>query len=163
VAYQFYARIKGQKSGDIKGSVTQKDRAGQIECFAMSHSVLSKRDPTTGLPTGKRQHQPFTITKGADQSTPLLLNVLFTNENLTECTFIFYRTDGQGAEKEFMTITLTNASISSYDQYTASPDQLNQFDANELEDIEFTYQKIEVAWLNPALSAEDDWESPATK
>ncbi len=56
-----------------------------------------------------------------------------------------------------MTIRLTNASIASYTQYTASPDQLNQFDAHELEDIELVYQKIETTWNAGGVTAEDDW------
>ena len=40
-----YATIKGQKSGDIKGSVTTKGLEGAIECTAFSTEDISPRDP----------------------------------------------------------------------------------------------------------------------
>ena len=35
-------------------------------------SAASPRDPASGLPTGKRMHKPFVITKELDKATPLL-------------------------------------------------------------------------------------------
>jgi type VI secretion system secreted protein Hcp len=161
VAYAFYAQIKGQKSGQIKGSVLQQVHRDQIGGLAMSYEVDLGHDAATGLPTGKRLHKPFMITKEWDQSSPALLNVLFTNENLTTCIFEFWHAVANGSEMKFMTYTLTNANIISIHQYTASPDQLNQFDAKDLEDIAFTYQKIEVTWVQGGITAQDDWESRA--
>lgn len=37
-----------------------------------AQGVVSPRDAASGLPTGKRQHAPVTITKELDKSTPLL-------------------------------------------------------------------------------------------
>ena len=34
--------------------------------------TISPRDPASGLPTGKRMHKPFVITKELDKATPLL-------------------------------------------------------------------------------------------
>ena len=63
MALNAYLKLKGQKQGDIKGSVTQKGREGKIMVIAASHDVLSPRDAASGLPTGKRMHKPFVITK----------------------------------------------------------------------------------------------------
>lgn len=35
-------------------------REDSIMVIGMSHSVVAPRDAATGLPTGKRQHKPFT-------------------------------------------------------------------------------------------------------
>jgi type VI secretion system secreted protein Hcp len=35
-----------------------------------AHEIVSPRDTASGLPSGKRQHKPFTITKEIDKSTP---------------------------------------------------------------------------------------------
>jgi type VI protein secretion system component Hcp len=32
------------------------------------------RDPQSGLPTGKRMHKPYTVTKQVDSASPLLMN-----------------------------------------------------------------------------------------
>jgi hypothetical protein len=37
-----------------------------------SSDVIKPRDAASGLPTGKRQHKPFTITKRIDKSSPTL-------------------------------------------------------------------------------------------
>jgi type VI secretion system secreted protein Hcp len=89
MALNAYLTIKGAVQGQIKGSVTQKGREGQIAVYAYHHEVISPRDSASGLPTGKRQHKPLSITKEIDKSTPLLLRVLVTNEVLTEVVLHF--------------------------------------------------------------------------
>src|SRR4051794_22487380 len=67
------AAITGQKQGVLS----------PITVTGLSHEIVSPRDPASGLPTGKRMHKPFVITKEMDKSSPLLLNALNQNENLT--------------------------------------------------------------------------------
>jgi type VI secretion system secreted protein Hcp len=90
MALNAYLRLKGQKTGEVKGSVTQKGREGKIMVIAASHSILSPRDPQSGLPTGMRMHKPFVITKEADKSSPVLYNMLVTNENISEWELQFW-------------------------------------------------------------------------
>jgi type VI secretion system secreted protein Hcp len=113
-----------------------------IAITGVSHEIVSPRDPASGLPTGKRQHKPFTFTKQLDKSTPLFLNALVSNENLTSVLIGLLRNGQQVA-----TIKLTNASIV---DYTAN---------GENEQWSFTYQKIEWTWLDGGISASDDWET----
>ena len=113
MALNAYLKLKGQKSGEIKGSVTQKGREGKIMVIAVSHEVVSPRDAASGLPTGKRMHKPFVITKELDKSSPLLYNVLTNNENIPEWELQFWQPSATGAEKQHYTIKLTNAIISS--------------------------------------------------
>src|SRR5205814_6325057 len=82
MALNAYLKLKGQKQGEIKGSVTQKGREDKIMVIAVSHEIVSPRDPASGLPTGKRMHKPFVITKELDKSSPLLYSVLTNNENI---------------------------------------------------------------------------------
>src|SRR5207302_2232383 len=37
-----------------------------IDVIAVSHEIVSARDASSGLATGKRQHKPFSITKQVD-------------------------------------------------------------------------------------------------
>src|SRR5829696_8166488 len=90
MALNAYLKLKGQKQGEIKGGVTQKGREGKIAVIAVSHEIVSPRDAASGLPTGKRMHKPFVITKELDKSTPLLYNVLVNNENITEWELQFW-------------------------------------------------------------------------
>ena len=76
MALSAYLSLTGTHFGPIEGSVTAEGREGTIEVFAMSHKIVSPRDPTSGRPTGKRLHKPYTITKPIDRASPLLHSVL---------------------------------------------------------------------------------------
>jgi type VI secretion system secreted protein Hcp len=114
-----------------------------IDLTGVSHEIISPRDAATGLATGKRQHQPITITKQFDKTSPLLLNALVTNENLTSVLIGLLR-NGQ----QIATIKLTNASVSHYNLHGTT------------ETWAFTYQKIEWTAVDGGATASDDWEAP---
>lgn len=160
MALNAYLSVKGIKQGQIKGSVVQKGREGQIAVIAVDHEIVAPRDAATGLPTGKRQHKALTITKEIDKSTPLLLRALITNENLPEVILRFYsagHTAPGGLEVNNYTVKLTNAHIASI-----SEDMLNNkmepgTRMPVLEEVSFTYEKIEWIWTEGAVTASDDW------
>ena len=132
--------ITGQHQGQFQGP-----NGTTIPINAVGHEIVSPRDAASGLPTGKRQHKPFVITKQIDKSTPLIMGALVTNENLTSVLIGMLRNGNQ-----VMTIKLTNASIS---------DRVQKGDS---ETISFTYQKIEWTWIDGGISAQDDWEAPVS-
>lgn len=165
MALNAYMRLKGAKQGDIKGSVTQKGREDSIMVIAVSHEIVSPRDPSSGLPTGKRQHKPLIITKELDKSTPLLYNALCQNENIPELTLLFWTPQlkaatGVGQEVQHYSVKLTNANIASiaFKQLNNKNPELARY--AEFEEIAFTYQKIEWVWKDGGIMATDDWESP---
>lgn len=157
-----FATMKGQKTGNINGSVTQKGRENTIQVSYLQQKRVSPRDDASGLPTGKRQHEPLVIRKSLDKSTPLLQNVLTSNENLTTAQFKFYRASQLGSEQQHFQIDLENASVASYNLY--HPDSLDTGAAGTpvetQEELTFTYQKITWTWLDGGITAEDDWETP---
>ncbi|MFO0757170.1 MAG: type VI secretion system tube protein TssD [Byssovorax sp.] len=160
MALSAYVSIVAEKQGQIRGSVTQKGREGKIMVVAVQHEIVCPRDPASGIPTGKRVHKPLMILKETDRSTPLLYNVLTHNENLKSVEIQFWQPSPTGAERQHWTIRLTNANISSI-QFklgnTRSP-KLARY--SELEEVSFTYQKIEWTWTEGGIMADDDWESP---
>ena len=162
MAQSAYLTVAGQKQGPINGPVTIKGRENTIEVHAFSEGILSPRDATTGLPTGKRQHTPVMIVKEIDKSSPLLLNALVTNENLTAWVLRFYGADPTGKVMPIYTITLTNASIASITESLID----NEIAANAAlplrEEITFTYQKIQWTWMDGGTTAQDDWQSPVS-
>ena len=160
MALNAYLKLKGQKQGEIKGSVTQKGRENKIAVIAVSHEVTSPRDPASGLPTGKRMHKPFTITKELDKSTPLLYNLLVNNENVTEWELQFWQPSATGAEKQHYTVKLYNANVASINFRMANNKHPELTKFAEYEEVAFTYQKIEWTWLDGGITAMDDWESP---
>jgi len=159
-----YLTIKGQKQGDIKGGVTQKEREGSILVHAFDNEILSPRDPASGLPTGKRTHEPVTIVKEVDRSTPQLWAALVNNENLTQWRLDFWSAEPtQGvAEKLIYSISLVNASIASIHEFMDDNQVAAQASLPLQNEITFTYQKIEWTWNDGGITASDDWETPMT-
>lgn len=167
MALAFYATIKGQKQGVIKGDVTQKGREGTILGQALSHDVISPRDAASGLPTGKRMHRPLTFTTPWGSATPKLYTAMFNNENLTSVELRFWRPApasqagaSVGAEVQFMTITLTNASLSDIQSRVADVTDPTLMKRPEYHELSFTYQKIQITYTDGNISAVDDWSVP---
>jgi type VI secretion system secreted protein Hcp len=167
MALNAYLRLKGQKTGDIKGSVTQKGREGKIMVIAASHEIVSPRDAASGLPTGKRQHKPIFITKEIDKASPLLHQALSNNETITEWELQFWAAQmkaaaGTGAEVQTYTIKLTNASIASIAMRMPNNKDPALMKFETYEEVGFTYAKIEWTWNDGGVTSQDDWESPIT-
>jgi len=167
MALNAYLKMKGQKTGAIQGSVTQKGREGKIAVIAVSHEIVSPRDAASGLPTGKRMHKPFVITKELDKSSPLLYNILVNNENVPEWELQFWTpqlkaTTGSGVEVQHYTVKLTNANIASIAFRMANNKHPDLMKFAEYEEIAFTYQKIEWTWVDGGIMAVDDWEAPVS-
>ena len=160
MALNAYLTLKGQKQGKINGSVTQKGREGKILVIAARHEIISPRDEASGLATGRRIHKPFVITKEVDKSTPLLYNCLVNNENIVDWELQFYKADRTGAEKNYYTVRLINASVSDIQFTMDNIKDPNLVRFNEHESIAFTYQKIEWEITDGGLMAVDDWELP---
>ena len=165
MALNAYLKLKGQKQGEIKGSVTQKGRENKIMVIATSHEIISPRDAASGLPTGKRMHKPFVVTKEIDKASPLLYNALVNNENISEWELQFWTPQvkaqqGVGTEVNHYTVRLYNANIASINFRMANNKHPELMKFAEYEEVAFTYQKIEWTWNEGGITAQDDWESP---
>ena len=161
MALNAYLKLTGQKSGEINGSNTKKGRIGSIAVIAYDHQVVSPRDPASGLPTGQRIHHPLLITKEVDAASPLLWNILCTNENITEWELRFWQPAQGGNETQFYTIILTNANIASMRMLMPDNKIKETAALKEREEIAFTYQKIEWRYESGDITAGDDWEARA--
>ncbi|HEY1532434.1 MAG TPA: type VI secretion system tube protein Hcp, partial [Polyangiaceae bacterium] len=93
----------GQVTGDFSGT-----SGTPINVVSFSWGASEPRDPASGLPTGRLQVQPITITKTIDQSSPRFLNALATNENLTSVRLNVLGPNGD----TIYSYMLTNASVS---------------------------------------------------
>lgn len=76
----------GIKKTDDKG-ITQSGKGineAGIKVYSYAHEIISPRDAASGLPTGKRMHKPFVITKELDKSTPLLYMAFSDSKSIAE-------------------------------------------------------------------------------
>ena len=134
--------------------VTEKSGAHDIYITGYSHEIVAPRDAASGLPTGKRQHKPFTVTKEVDKSSPILVNILTNNENITEWRMSIIRNNQRNSTQVLKTVVLTNPSV------CAISNTYDSDNASEREHISFCYQKITWSWEDGGITAEDDWETP---
>lgn len=160
MALNAYMKLTGETQGEIKGSVTQAGREDSIQVIGFEHEVTSPRDAASGLPTGKRQHGPLTITKEIDKSTPLLMNVMVNNENITSWELRFWQPSKTGKEVQFYTVELINASISNIRAEMLNNKYPENMQHKEREHVSFCYQKIIWTFEDGGITAEDDWEAP---
>lgn len=99
-------KTKSNQSNDRTMAVDDESRVVKVRNTAagfeitFNQAIVSPRDAASGLPTGKRQHKPFVITKEYDKSSPLLtrggsgggagkasmsdLSVMFTSNGRTQ-------------------------------------------------------------------------------
>jgi type VI secretion system secreted protein Hcp len=162
VALNAYLKLVGQKSGEIKGSVTQKGREGKIAVIAASHDIVTPRDAASGLPTGHRMHKPFVITKEVDRATVGLHQLQTDNENLREWELEFWTpqlraSTGVGAEVQYFTITLTNASVSEINMQMPNNKHPDLMKLDTFEEVAFNYETIEWTWNDGDITGSDSW------
>lgn len=133
----------------IVGGVTTPGSEGQISVISMGHAIVTPRDAASGLPTGRRQHSPFTIVKQFDKASPKLFEACATGRHIPSAILSVRRAGATGQPETFYTITLTDCLITSMS--TGFPN---------LEQVEFTYQKIEWTYVDGGITASDDWTEP---
>lgn len=141
--------VEGQSQGIIKGNCTAQGWVDSIVGVSYDHSCTVPRDPQTGLPTGSLIHNPLTIKKYTDISSPKLIQAMCTGEQLN-VELKLLRTTYNGYE-HYYTIRLENAIIVDY-----KTSSLN------LEEISFTYGKIIWTWEPDGIVVEQSWKSPAS-
>ena len=156
---QFFVTVTGAKQGNFKGESTQKGHEGKIQGVAFSYGVLSPRDGISGLPTGKRQHQPVVFSKEWGASSPQFYQAIYTNESLPTVLFEFFVTNISGAQVLHHTVKLTNASISAVRETLPDNQPTGSVDPRDLQEISFTFQKIEIVSVTGGTQAADDWET----
>ncbi len=157
MAYEFYVTVKGQKQGDFKNETPREKHKGKIPGISFHYQVSSPRDSASGQASGKRTHHPVTFVKEWGPSSPQFFQALTTNEVLPTVLFEFVKTDKNGEEYVYYTIKLVNATVSNYKQFLTPPAVSTTHDVSELEEIAFTFQRIEVESKDGKTMAVDDW------
>jgi type VI secretion system secreted protein Hcp len=145
---------------DVKGESFQSSmgRADSIECIYYESSTKSPREASSGLATGRRQHDPILIHKRIDKATPLIAKALVNNEGC-EGTLKFYRPNpkGDGTTEQFFSVAFKGGRVFSQKllvQNTLDPDQVNH---PPLEEVGFVFTTINWTYTNGGITHEDSW------
>lgn len=148
-----YAFATGTKSGVIKGAVYAKGHEGATEVLRLQHEIVTARDAATGMATGKRQHKPLVLTHAFGSMAIQFMAAAATNEVLKDVTIQVWSPDLQGREVLRTTFKLTNASVASVSLATTGTARALQV----LQDVSFTYQKIEITDNPSGIVMQDDF------
>ncbi|ENQ2798052.1 Hcp family type VI secretion system effector [Klebsiella pneumoniae] len=83
--------LEDENGSPILGSCLMPLRMGSIELKSFSHGITIPVDPNWGKLTGTRIHQPVTIVKEFDQTTPLLYRAVCEGRTMKKATIKMYR------------------------------------------------------------------------
>lgn len=133
----------------IKGGLVKGDTEGLIGITQWENRIVSQRDASTGLSSGRRVHFGLHMIGPMSQAAPLIFKALRVNE-VVEAKLKCYRQHESKRENHF-TITVKRARIGSYETMT-SP-----LDGSLLYDFLIIYQTINYQWVPGGIEDEDDW------
>lgn len=161
MALNAYLTLESSTYGRIDGGVTLAGLEETIEVNGMLHSASTPRDPVSGRRTGRTQHQPLTISKPLDKASPILMNLLFDAELITEFTLRMYAADPTGRESNFYTIELVDALIVDIRQEMLNNEYPENLRHVQREHVSFTYSSILWRYEDGAITAFRAWEDPS--
>lgn len=149
MSFHGYVSFKGSKQGQFKGETKttgRQDKWTDVVAFKMQSETPF--DVKTGQTTGRRTHDPLTITRLIDNATPKLVNAFGSGEMFSEMVIEVVEATSTGREQVTERITLTNATISNVRHYVGEnvPHYIGKASLTDrvLTDFGFTFQKIQV-------------------
>lgn len=157
-APEFYVSITGAKQGPFNGEVVRKGFEGKIAGIIFDYSVVSPRDASSGMATGKRMHKPIRIKKVWGASSTQLFTALTTNESLTAVVIDFFSVDPNGMQVLDHTIKLTNAFVASIAHNSETLGAAASLPPTET--VEFVFQQIELINHRSKSAAMDSMLAP---
>jgi len=166
--FQAYMSVKAITQGQLKGEGTGKRKNKWMPVVGFAMRLDSPRDMATGAASGRRQYRLVKVVKEWGAASPQLLQCCATNEILSEVVIEFLRTNAKGEEYVYQRVTLTNAGIAHVSRFTkggevesaAGSGASSQAETSipaELEEVEFSFQKVAVEDLDGGTSFADDW------
>lgn len=156
-----HMELEGKNQGKIEGSCEMQGREGTILIYAMKHHIHIPRDTHSGLPTGKRVHNPLAVVKEYDKASPKLYQALCTGEQFSNVTIKWYRIDPTGKEEHYFTTKLEDAIIVDMKPYMPETFLAPNEPYKHMEEVSFTYSKIIWTWEPDGIEAQDEWAVPS--
>ncbi len=139
---------------DVDGGCTDQKHPEWIRVLSYSHNVVTVREASTGMASGDREYEPFSIVKRVDPSTPLILKAL-TNNEAVDATIDVCR--AAGTKETYLTFGLTNARIASIKSWYGNDEAVS----GPLETVQIVFQEYRVHYrtTEPAVNVEqiDSW------
>ena len=142
----YIIELTSKSVGGIKGSSHVYGKSNAILGYSFEHRVHVPSDLPEGGEAGLRFHDPLTICKEIDRTTPLLYQHLISDGLFSEIILRFYKADPRGKEINYHTLVLNEAIITDI-----SPEMkitfLEENDPfRDMEYVSFAYKSIR--WID---------------
>jgi type VI secretion system secreted protein Hcp len=135
------AYLKIENGQQIKGT-GRGQWDGWVPVSSVAYAVEAPRDAASGLASGKRQHQPITIRREVDSASPKLAQMCASGKHFATVDIAYVNARGEITKQ----IHLEDAMIGA----------VRKAGGNQ-EELEFTFQKIELRNKEGKTVATDDW------
>lgn len=169
MSYEAYLSIQGSKQGAFPGESPRPLHSKEMPIIRIDYELSAPRDVSTGKAKGKRHHKAMKVTKEWGAASPVIFNAVAHNELLNSVIMTFWDKDVQGADRNYYTIKLTDAHIVNLRVFTgekgsadaashATAKNPTEFDTVELEEISFSFRRIDVEHMVAKTMGSDDWD-----
>lgn len=149
--------LKDGRGTPIPASSEVMGREGSIEVLSVAHSMHAPTDGNTGRLTGSRVHQPISIEKDIDKSTPFLYRAIATGETLSEAVLSWYRRNDAGIETEYFRTTMQGVKVVSIAPVMPNIRRESSQIQNHIERVAFRYTSIEWRYMDGNVIFKDAW------
>ncbi|WP_071882791.1 Hcp family type VI secretion system effector [Chania multitudinisentens] len=139
MANLIYLTLTGQKQGLISSGCSSSDSIGNKGQLNHEDQILIYSLIHTMTRTQHVHHNPVTIKKPIDKSSPLLAVAISSNE-LLEAMFYFYRTSQDGTQELYFSVKLTGVTISEFSSH--HPHNITHTGVQPQETLSLRYKSI---------------------
>ena len=133
---------------EFRYSQSPRDLAGGSSSMAAVNAGTSARG-AGGRAAMRRSNDPVVIVKPMDETSSFFVKAAANGDTFTSIRFEFKREVGSGTEV-YQTLTLTNAVVSSVREINGNGGQ-------PMQEVSFTFQKIEYSNKDGAAAAPTSW------
>ena len=158
MAMPCFVKVEGEKQGAIEGSCGVKNHEKEIQAFSIDHKVYMPTDPQTGLPSGKRVHDPLMFTKEFDKASPKLYQALCSGEQMKNVEILYFRVAKDGKEEHYFTQKLEGATVVAMEPYVPTVFLKENHPYRHMEKVAIAYKKIKWSWVPDGVESEDEWK-----
>jgi len=152
---QILMTVEGVQQGKFKGETNISTQLGKSELMSFSFETTVPVDASSGQATGKHGNKPVTVTKLFGPASLQFYKAFLTNESLSTVTIEFYAAESTGMLKLVNTIKLTNVRLVGFRQ-TDIINDVELIKKGLLDELKFTYQKIEMKDAGNLIVADDN-------
>jgi type VI secretion system secreted protein Hcp len=134
-----YLHLQSARAGKLKGEVRAAGHEGDIAVRSWHWGVSRGiHHSPAGLEVSSRTWSELIVVKSIDASSTRMMNEMKSNGTITEAVMVVRKAGGEALD--YLTITLTDALISSIQQSVAA-------DGLPTESVSFAFQKVKMEYV----------------